>query len=89
MKVLVTKYFLTSIMYDLQFYITIAISLVIGLSSSVVPNENIKKMMAVIATLGVIYAVGTTVYWFLNILVLAVIMYFYQQKLMKKISAQI
>ena len=62
---------------NLQFYITIAFSLVIGLASSVVPNENIKKMMAVIATLGVIYAVGTTVYWFLNILVLAVIMYFY------------
>ena len=62
---------------NLQFYITIAISLVIGLASSIVPNENIKKMMAVIATLGVIYAVGTTVYWFLNILVLAVIMYFY------------
>ena len=56
---------------NLQFYITIAFSLVIGLASSVVPNENIKKMMAVIATLGVIYAVGTTVYWFLNILVLA------------------
>ena len=62
---------------NLQFYITIAISLVIGFASSVVPNENIKKMMAVIATIGIIYAVGTTVYWFLNILVLAVIMYFY------------
>jgi len=62
---------------NLQFYITIAFSLVIGLASSVVPNENVKKMMSVIATVGIIYAVGTTVYWFLNILVLAVIMYFY------------
>ena len=61
----------------LQFYITIAISLVIGLASSVVPNKSLKNLMVIASTLGVLIAIGSTVYWFLNLLVLGVIMYFY------------
>ena len=61
----------------LQFYISIAVSLIVGLGASVVPNENIRKMMVIASTIGVLIAVGSTVYWFLNLLVLAVIMYFY------------
>jgi len=36
-----------------------------------------KKLLATASTIGLFYILGTTVYWFLNIIVGAVIMYFY------------
>ena len=63
----------------LKFILTlIAVSILSGLvliiSDKQVPG---KMLLATASTLGLFYALGTTVFWFLNFIVAGVIMYFY------------
>ena len=63
----------------LNFILTIiAVLIAAGLALIISDNQKTgKKLLAAGSTIGLFYALGTTIYWFLNIIVGAVIMYFY------------
>lgn len=65
--------------FGLNFIVTILLSLIVGSGGLFLANQskNAAKVFAAASTLGVFYALGYTVYWFLNFIILAVIMYFY------------
>ena len=65
--------------FGLNFIVTILLSLIVGSGGLLLANQskNAAKVFAAASTLGVFYALGYTVYWFLNFIILAVIMYFY------------
>jgi len=63
----------------LNFILTIiAVLITAGLALVISDNQKIgKNLLAAGSTIGVFYALGTTIYWFLNFIVAIVIMYFY------------
>jgi hypothetical protein len=63
----------------LNFIITIIVVLIFGGLALIAPDriEAGKKILACVSTVALFYALGTTVYWFLNFIMAAVIMYFY------------
>jgi hypothetical protein len=63
----------------LNFIITIFVVLILGGLALIAPNrlESGKKILAAVSTAALFYALGTTVYWFLNFIMAGVIMYFY------------
>ena len=65
--------------FGLNFIVTILLSLIVGSGGLFLANQskNAAKVFAAASTLGVFYALGYTVYWFLNFIILAVMMYFY------------
>jgi hypothetical protein len=63
----------------LKFILTlIALSILSGLVLIISGNPEMgKRLLAIASTLGLFYALSTTVFWFLNFIVTGVIMYFY------------
>ena len=63
----------------LKFILTlVAVSIISGLVLIISDNQKTgKKILAAASTIGLFYALGTTVFWFLNFVVASVIMYFY------------
>ena len=63
----------------LNFILTIiAVLITAGLALMISDKQKTgKKLLAAGSTIGVFYALGTTVYWFLNFIIAVVIMYFY------------
>jgi len=63
----------------LNFILTIiAVLITSGLALMISDNQKVgKNLLAAGSTIGAFYAIGTTVYWFLNFIIGIVIMYFY------------
>ena len=63
----------------LNFILTIiAVLITAGLALVISDNQKVgKNLLAAGSTIGVFYALGTTVYWFLNFIIAIVVMYFY------------
>ena len=63
----------------LKFILTlVVVSIISGLVLIISDNQKTgKKILATASTIGLFYALGSTVFWFLNFIVAAVIMYFY------------
>ena len=63
----------------LKFILTlVVVSIISGLVLIISDNQKTgKKVLAAASTIGLFYALGTTVFWFLNFVVAGVIMYSY------------
>ena len=63
----------------LKFILTlVVVSIISGLVFIISDNQKTgKKILATVSTIGLFYALGTTVFWFLNFIIAGVIMYFY------------
>ena len=61
----------------MNFIILILIILVASGLALMLGNKMAIKTLASASTVGLFYALGTTVYWFLNFIIGGVIMYFY------------
>jgi len=63
----------------LKFILTlVVVSIISGLVLIISDKQEMgKRLLATASTLGLFYALGTTVFWFLNFIVAGVIMYFY------------